>query len=423
MIPSTIIEQVAAQAPTDFHYKQGSTGPGVKRFQRIWGRLFGFDPLPTEQVVDAFVQDMRAGDPVAESFVDEVFFGPTGPKEGRAMLDRALEQGLASVPDAPASMRRLFSEFETLPDWVDAAEVERGAAIWRRWGTDLFAVAGLGTLEMYTEAAVAMPLSLTGGYAGDNALRRFLETSRFWIDVSEPGALTTIGSAGRATAMRVRVMHVSVRRRVARHPEWSDAKWGLPISQAYMLLTLMGGSVGPAIVLWLFGHITTPSEIRALLHYQRFLGHLLGVHPTEYPRSIAEGVQLLVMTMLSRSYTSGEHGRELIESFPRALSERPAPNLWARVRNAYERHLYAGYLAILMQPQTRKLYDVPPMMPSLLLVFVRAPFVAVGELLQRVVPGMERLMDARSRKRREAWLRTQMAGRTAAFEAASQLRR
>ena len=32
---------------------------------------------------------------------------------------------------------------------------------------------------------------MTGGYAGDNALRRFLETGKFWVDVSEPGALLT----------------------------------------------------------------------------------------------------------------------------------------------------------------------------------------------------------------------------------------
>ena len=91
-------------------------------------------------------------------------------------------------------MRALFAEFETVPEWVDADLVEQGAAIWRRWGTDLFAVAGAETLEMYTESAVALPLSLAGGYAGEAALRRFLETTRFWIDVSEPGALLRIGS-------------------------------------------------------------------------------------------------------------------------------------------------------------------------------------------------------------------------------------
>ena len=102
---------------------------------------------------------------------------------------------------------------------------------------------------MYTESAVATPLSLAGGYAGDNALRRFLETTRFWMDVSEPGALFARGSAGRRTAMRVRVMHVSVRRRVAEHAEWDAARWGLPISQAYMMLTLLGGSVAPALIM------------------------------------------------------------------------------------------------------------------------------------------------------------------------------
>ncbi len=53
-----------------------------------------------------------------------------------------------------------------------------------------------GTLEMYTESAVALPLAFAGGYAGDKALNRFLETARFWIDLSTPGALLTPGSRG-----------------------------------------------------------------------------------------------------------------------------------------------------------------------------------------------------------------------------------
>ena len=113
-----------------------------------------------------------------------------------------------------------------------------------------------GTLDAYTEASLAVPLSLSGGYAGDSALNRYLETSRWWIEVCRPGAALTPGSLGRRISMQVRVMHVSVRRRVAEHPEWDSQRWGLPISQAEMMLTLLGGSVGPGLGLYaLFGRL------------------------------------------------------------------------------------------------------------------------------------------------------------------------
>jgi mpaB/rubber oxygenase-like protein len=381
--------------------------------------------MPGAEVLEAFVADMWRGDPLAERFVAEVLDGPGGRRKGRKLLDLALEGGLAAVPDAPASMRTLFAEFETVPEWVDPGLVEQGAAIWRRWGTDLFAVAGAETLEMYTESAVALPLSLAGGYAGEAALRRFLETTRFWIDVSEPGALLRIGSAGRATAMRVRVMHVGVRQRVSSHAEWSAERWGVPISQAWATMTLMGGSIVPAMLMWPLGYQTSASEIRALLHYQRFLGHLLGVQPTWYPSSVRESIQLTFLASAGRTYTAGEHGAELIESFPRAFAPRldADAGVVARARASYHHRLICAYTAMCMAPGTRRRYDLPPMLPWVLLPAARFPLVAAGEVARRVVPGFDEFADRRARRRREAWYAEQMAGREAAFEAASSLRR
>ena len=284
--PLTGAPAAVPRCPTDFAYASGSERPAVRTARGVARRLLGIDLCPPPDIAALLCEDLYTGDPVAEGFVDEVLFGPDGPRAGRTLLDRAIAEGIDAIDDAPEAMRRLFAEFEEVPSWVDPALVEQGAAIWRRWGTTLFAVAGTTTLEIYTESAVAVPLSLTGGYAGDKALHRFMETVRFWIDVSQPGALLEPGSAGRATAMRVRVMHVSVRRRVAEHPEWDAERWGLPISQTYMALTLMGGSIGPALAMWPLGHVTTPAEIRALLHFQRYLGHLLGVRPRWYPETV-----------------------------------------------------------------------------------------------------------------------------------------
>ena len=150
-------------------------GPAARLDRWLRART-GHGVHPTPGQTRAVTDELFTADPAAERFVDEVL----GERGGRAMFDAALGPGgVAAVPDAPAALRELFAGFERTPDWVRPDLVECGAAVWRRWGTMLFAVAGSTTLEMYTEAAVATPLSLSGGYAGDNARRRFFETVRF----------------------------------------------------------------------------------------------------------------------------------------------------------------------------------------------------------------------------------------------------
>lgn len=413
----------AGRSPTAFRYWEARHSPRARRAERLLRGLTGAELFPSDDKARAFIADLYRGDPLAERYVAEGFTGSDEARRSRALLDRALRSSIVDVPEAPESMRALFAEFEHVPAWVDPALVEEGAAVWRRWGTMLFSVAGVITLEAYTEAAVALPLSLTGGYAGDNALRRFLETSRFWMDVSEPGALLRVGSEGRATAMRVRVMHVSVRRRVMDHPEWDAERWGLPISQAYMLLTLLGGSTAPALALWLLGYQTSPREMRALLHYQRYLGHLLGAQPEWYPESITESLQLLAMTIVSRSLDSGDGGAELIESFPRAFAPRDGHRGLKRLREAYNFRIYSAYCALWMAPGTRRRYDLPRAFPWLLIPLARWPAITALELARRVVPGLPGVIERVTTRHRESWHEAQMDGRKAAFEANSALRR
>lgn len=414
----------AIRYPTDFRLDTALGRREVKALRAALKLVLRHDPIPDEAYLRAFAQDMVTGDPLAERYVDAVFHGEPGPRQARKQLDAAVEspEGIAAIEDIHEAMAALFAEFEAVPDWVDRDLVEQGAAIWRRWGRTLFNVAGAETLEMYTESAVALPLSLTGGYAGDNALRRFLETTRFWMDVSEPGALFTLGSPGRQTAMRVRVMHVSVRRRVSDHPEWDADRWGLPISQAYMYLTLMGGSVVPALAMWPLGYLTTPREIRALMHFQRYLGYLLGVHPRSYPETIREGIATVFATAMARSHTSGHHGAELIESFAPAFAPRSRPWTRAWAQEVYEHRLICGYVSFFLLPTTRRRYDVPAW-GWIALPLARVPYVLAQEVARHVVPGAAERQTEKAARERERWYASQMDGRRAAFDAGSALRR
>ncbi|MFC9982014.1 oxygenase MpaB family protein [Gordonia sp. NPDC127522] len=391
---------------------------GVRALVRQFTRT---DLFPEPENLRTFAEDMFRTDPVAERFVDEVY-GTLGGEAARALLDQALTDGLDSIDDPPPALVDLFEEFETVPDWVDPELIAEGEAIWRRWGTGLFSVAGGITLEMYTEAAVAKPLSLAGGYAGDNALRRFLETSRFWIDVSQPGALLTSGSQGRATAMRVRIMHVWVRRTVAEHPEWDRQRWGEPISQSYQLLTLLGGSVVPAMALWLTGVQTTPREIRVLLHYQRYLGHLLGVRTQWYPETIADSLRLLAFVTSTRTYDAGADGAELIESFPAAFAKSGSTGL-QRLRGEYNAAMYAAYSSIYMLPTTRLRYRMPSPVPGMLVIVLRLPVVVVVETTRRLSPRFRRLHETWMCRHRENWHDWQTSGRPAEYAHGKGLRR
>jgi len=410
------------RCPSHFRYWEARQEPVWRRREKLVKRLFGHDLFPSDERARMLCDDLYGGDPVAERYVDEVFFGETGHRKGREQLMLALAEGIDAVPDASESMRALFAEFDTVPDWVDREQVELGAEIWRRWGTMLFSVAGAITLEIYTESGVATPLSLAGGYAGDNALRRFLESAKFWIDTSSPGDLFTPGSAGRTTAMQVRIMHVAVRKRVGEHPEWDHEKWGLPISQTYMLLTQIGGSVAPALALWLLGYQTTPREMRALLHFNRYMGHLLGVQPQWMPETVRDCLQVLALATAARSYDSGQHGKELIESFPEAFAPREGQRGLARLRAAYNYRIYSAYCALWMAPGTRKQYDLPPAFPWILILAARFPAVTAVELLRRL-PGLRELHNKAMVAHRLSWWKAQMAGREAEFDASSALRR
>ncbi|MGV0719712.1 oxygenase MpaB family protein [Mycolicibacterium elephantis] len=409
-------------APTAFRYPE-CNGRRVA-LRNLVKRLTGVDLFPADAVARAFIAGLTEGDPVAERFVAETYHGELGARRARELVERAQRDGVDSVPEAPESMRALFAEFEQLPAWVDPELVEEGAAVWRRWAYALGALGNAGTNDTYTEGWLAVPLSLSGGYAGQRALHRYLETSRWWIEVCRPGAVLTPGSLGRNISMHVRIMHVSVRERVKQHPEWDAERWGLPISQSAMLLTLLGGSVAPALGLYLLGHLTSPREMRAVLHFNRYCGHLVGVRCDGYfPETVADAWRILFMADAARSYDSADSGTELVESFVPAFAPAPAYRGLARLRAEYHYRVQAGYLGLYMLPWNRRRYRLPSAVPGILLLLLRSPVILALELARRASGRVDRRWQRANLSRWENWLRWQSDGKAAAFEAAAPLRR
>jgi hypothetical protein len=410
--------------PTEFRYWERVGDRRIQLARRAWKALWRFDPQPPDDFVREFAHSYYEADPVAEAFVDEVY-GERGANEGRRLLDQALEQGIDAIGDAPESMRRLFEEFEREPDWLDRDQVELGARVFRRYGTSVFSFATTSTLEMYSESSIAKPLSLSGGYAGEAAHKRQLETVRFWIDVSEPGGLDAVKPTprGRATAMRVRVMHVFIRRRLLGHPEWDLDAWGVPISISDATLTLMGGSVVPGLALWSVGHQTTIREIEALLHFWRYVGHLLGVQPSWYPTSFERSVQLMYAAFVKRAYAAGADGRELVESYLPAFAPTRDSGLRKRVRDELNYRAQIGYTRFWMLPSTYRRHEMPFPWPWALHPLLQFPFVFTLESLRRMLPPLDQAADRVQRWRRNTWYANETGGRDAEFRPVEEFRR
>ncbi|EYF00964.1 oxygenase MpaB family protein [Chondromyces apiculatus] len=411
------MEQQAAEEriPTEFRYWHNIRSVRAQLLRRGIHALFGADPELPDAKVRAYAHAYYDADPVAEALARDVHL-PRGQAEGRKLLDRALARGVDAIPDPPPSLRRLFAEIEVRPPWLDERLVELGARVFRRYGTHLYSFAGAITLEGYRESSVARPLALTGAYTGSSANRRFLETAAFWVDVSEPGALGP-GQRGRETALHVRMMHVFVRQRLLAHPRWDLAAWGVPISQADAMLTLMGGSIAPGHGLKLLGYRTSREEIAALMHFWRYVGHLMGVQPRWFPETVDEGVGLLFTAMVKGAGRSGDDGVHLARSYLASYAP-PASEPWSSAwRKHLEYRLQLGYVSFFLSPPTYARYGLPR--PGLWRFhpLAQAPFVYARETIRRRNRHLDDWLDTQARSETRQWVAARLGARRAEYRA------
>lgn len=415
-------DTTSGRLPSEFlKYWEALERPSVRRARKAFKAVLGFDLVPTDDQVRQYGYGHYDADPVAEAFVAEVY-DALGAKVGRKMLDTAIEHGIEAVEDPPPSLVRLMTDLDEEPDWLDWDLVERGAKVLRGFGPAISASAGSGTLLAYTESSIAMPLSLTGAYAGDSARRRFMETQRHTFDVSEPGGLRQ-GGPGRASSVRVRIMHVYLRRKISAHQEWDEDAWGVPINQSDAEITLMSGSVITALSMVMMGHPVSKADTESLLHMWRYVGHLMGVQPRWYPSTAREAIQLSVVYFLKRAYTAGDNGIELIESYLPAFVPRPGLGWRKRIRDEVNYRAQIGYARFWLPGSFYRQYQMPFAWPWALHPVLQAPVNLTLGLGRKANSRIDASMDRYWRWRRETWFANEMGAENSRFSAREQFRR
>jgi hypothetical protein len=312
----------------------------------------------------------------------------------------------------------MLEDVENDPPWVDHEKVEHGARVFRRYGSDVFRFAGSITLEAYAESSVAKPLALTGAYAGGSTRNRFLETASFWIAVSDPGGMRA-GAPGRLAAMRVRIMHVFVRRRLLAHPEWDLERWGVPINQGDAMMTLMGGSFVPGLLMQIMGYRPSTADIEAMMHFWRYVGHVMGVRPSWYPSTLREAAQLCFVSMIKGAQAAGDDERALCQSYANAFRPDPETPWRERWRDELSHRAHLGFLRVFTRPSTHRRNRLPPAGVWALHPLARFPFLFTAETLRRHLPMLEDVADRVARDERERWLAHHTGGRPSQYRPVS----
>lgn len=247
------------------------------------------------------------------------------------------------------TLTRLWTELNTVPAWVDPAQLARGQEVFYRYAGP--AVVGLtfqsllGGMGGYR---VVETLSRTGGFGVRVARRRLLETFQHILLVTRDTASLAPGSGdGWVSSVKVRFLHASVRRRILQlagrrrrrrqsgetggegggRRYYDVSRHGVPVNDLDSIGTIAAFS---ATLIWVSfprqGIYLTAREREDYVALWRYVGYLLGAPTDPFFASASRAratMESLMMTEIDPTPTS----RVLANNIIAALAD--APPRWA----------------------------------------------------------------------------------------------
>ncbi|KAI0011672.1 hypothetical protein F4779DRAFT_626372 [Xylariaceae sp. FL0662B] len=196
---------------------------------------------------------------------------------------RDLYELMREQADADEKISRLWIQINTIPDWVDWQQIERGQKVFYRYaGPAMTSLTFLSLLGGMGSGRVVETLDRTGGFSANVVKRRLLETTQHTLNVTRDLESIKPGGDGFVDSVRVRLLHAEVRRRImqmaAARPEYYDTReLGVPINDLDSIGTI---STFSATVVWMGlprqGIWPRAQEIADYLALWRYVAYLMG---------------------------------------------------------------------------------------------------------------------------------------------------
>jgi len=269
-----------------------NTRPGAElgRVTRLEEAKLIFGEAALQPIIDAA---LTADDLALEVLED---FSAMRGRTGRKMLDKALDEGIDAVEDAPQSLRRLFAELDSPPDWVDIAQLRRGSIAYLR-GAPVVSFALICAVTAATERAFGLtrPILFTGRMSGELLALRARETTRWILAAARPDGMLRQGGGFKLT-VRVRMLHAMTRRALSESPHWDWDDWGMPLADADGMYAIsFDFSQAVLDALSAVGVRWSRQECEDIYALWRYVGHVIGVPDHLLPAGPEQGRQLAAM--------------------------------------------------------------------------------------------------------------------------------
>ncbi|KAK5131595.1 hypothetical protein BJ546DRAFT_1011364 [Cryomyces antarcticus] len=230
--------------------------------------------------------------------------------------------------DTDEKLGQLWREVNTVPDWVDWDQIERGQDVFYRYGgAALTGLAYQSLLGGMGAARVVETLARTGGFSTKVARHRLFETTQHILQCTKSLESLKPGGDGFASSIRVRLLHAAVRQRIMKlakqKPEYySVEKWGIPINDLDSIATIGTFS---ATLIWLSfprqGIFLREQEITDYIALWRYIGYIVGC-PTDQFETPSKA-KAVMETLLLHEIDPTETSKILANNIIKSLEDQP----------------------------------------------------------------------------------------------------
>lgn len=323
------------------------------------GRICNLDEayrqFPAELVDELTSQCLQADEVAYAAYLE---FKDSAHASSWQLFEQALEHGIDTVEAPGPALKKLFADLDHQPDWVDVAQLHRGAvAMWRAGALVPIVFAYSTVAAGFVEPSGSRPVLFSGRLMTKARLgQRLLESFRFIANAYTPGGMSRFEEGFKLT-VRVRMIHAAVRYAVGRTQEWRWDEWGAPINNLDSMNTQAGQfSVQVIDSLAKAGIRLSERERQDIFALTRYVGYVIGVPEHLLHRDEADARQKNRLHSLLES-PADDGCRQIVNGIVDYSCEESfggydvLPNALARLMTVERRKKLARGLICFWQPQ------------------------------------------------------------------------
>ena len=174
-------------------------------------------------VAAKYIAHTHIGDSLGEAMAEDLT--EFSSEESRRLVEAAMNDGDGeALRNAPDSLRELFRDVETPPEWLDYSAFAPGVRMFHRNSQLVLAAFVAGVLIEGFTTNIAKSFLITGRVR-DQGVRRLGQNNRHMVEIFFPGGLYRDGD-GWKLSVRIRIVHARLRHLLSNSADWDNEAWG-----------------------------------------------------------------------------------------------------------------------------------------------------------------------------------------------------